>query len=434
MDVRLLVNASLLLDTSRPLKRFFAESLTGGGHVEVRGVSRFPQLLHAKMAIIDGEEAFLLGSPFVNGYWDTPSHVPIDARRPRRELAGRPVHDLSVRVTGPAVGDLEAVFSELWDDVAVGSAPRRATHRVTPVPHTEQSAAIRVVRTTPRHILSRRPQGETSILDACLTGIARARSLIYVEHQYLSARRVVSALAEALVHAPDLEIVIVLNQNPDVTAYRQWQNARLIESGLLTHPRVGVFALWSAQPNKATARMALTQVFVHSKVLLVDDLWATVGTANLDGVSLYSYGDDFDSPLARRLFRHVRNFDLNLVVDERGEAHPALHHVSDLRRLLWQEHLGQPDDAPATRPSSGWLAVWHQRAAHNISALNAGAHPGGPCPSLYSFALPYSVRPTPAAQLHDIGLRLESAAIDLCFDPGWLEVHASPSWIRNMFT
>ena len=40
---------------------------------------------------------------------------------------------------------------------------------------------------------------------------------------------------------------MVLNQNPDVTAYRRWQNARLAESGLLAHPRVGVFALWSAR-------------------------------------------------------------------------------------------------------------------------------------------------------------------------------------------
>ena len=94
--------------------------------------------------------------------------------------------------------------------------------------------------------LGARCGGSTQIIEALLEGIAGARSLIYVEHQYLSARPVVSALAQALCREPDLELIVVLNQNPDVTAYQRWQNARLAESGLLEHPRAGIFALWSA--------------------------------------------------------------------------------------------------------------------------------------------------------------------------------------------
>ena len=57
--------------------------------------------------------------------------------------------------------------------------------------------------------------------------------LIYIEHQYLSSRRVVvGAGRQALRREPDLELIAVLNENADVTAYRQWQNARLEESGL----------------------------------------------------------------------------------------------------------------------------------------------------------------------------------------------------------
>src|SRR6185503_18651585 len=128
-------------------------------------------------------------------------------------------------------------------------------------------------------------------------------SLVYVEHQYLSARPVVSALTQALYREPELELILVLNQNPDVTAYQRWQNARLAEAGLLQHPRAGVFALWTVARDGI---VALNQVFVHSKVVVVDDRWATSGSANLDGVSLYSYGDDFTGALARRVFRDVR--------------------------------------------------------------------------------------------------------------------------------
>ncbi len=54
---------------------------------------------------------------------------------------------------------------------------------------------------------------------------------------------------------------------------------------------------------------------MHSKVVTIDDRWATVGSANLDGVSLHSYGSDFRSAIGERVFRDVRNFDVNVVLD-----------------------------------------------------------------------------------------------------------------------
>ena len=100
VDVRVLLNASLLLDTARSLRAFVRRA--GASGIRVRGVSRFPQLLHAKIVVVDQREAFLLGSPFVNGYWDDVAHRPVDSRRPARELGGRPLHDVTVRLTGPS--------------------------------------------------------------------------------------------------------------------------------------------------------------------------------------------------------------------------------------------------------------------------------------------------------------------------------------------
>jgi phosphatidylserine/phosphatidylglycerophosphate/cardiolipin synthase-like enzyme len=67
VEVRVLVNASLLLDTTKALRELFAALDCRPGRVVVRGVSRFPQLLHAKMLLADEAEAFLIGSPFANG-------------------------------------------------------------------------------------------------------------------------------------------------------------------------------------------------------------------------------------------------------------------------------------------------------------------------------------------------------------------------------
>ena len=278
-------------------------------------------------------------------------------------------------------------------------------------------------------MLSGAPGGATQIVDALLDGIAGARALIYIEHQYLSARRVVSALVQALRREPDLELIVVLNQNPDVTAYQQWQNARLAESGLLEHPRAGVFALWSVAPDARGAGPAtLNQVFVHSKVVVVDDVWATGGSANLDGVSLHSYGDDFTGSVGRRVFRNVRNLDVNVVVHD-GTAR-GLHSrsVADLRARLWSEHLALPAGSLAGRPADGWLPLWRARAAANVTALG---RPGAD--EMRGFVLPYSAQRTPALQLGDLGVHIDPARIDLRFNPGWLEVHFSPNWVRNMF-
>jgi phosphatidylserine/phosphatidylglycerophosphate/cardiolipin synthase-like enzyme len=282
--------------------------------------------------------------------------------------------------------------------------------------------AIRVVRTAPG-------DGPTEILPALLDGLARAQRLVYIEHQYLSARPVVDALVQALAQHRSLEVVVVLNQNPDVTAYRGWQNTRLREAGLLEHPRVGLFTLWTSTLDLARRRRRLNQVFVHSKVVAIDDHWALLGSANLDGVSLHSYGDDFNSAVGRRLFRDVRNFDVGVIVDAKRD-HRVDERVRDLRRILWREHLGASFHAGRETAAAGWLPLWRSIARRNAAELGkrrAAAFLDGP------FVLPYSTRSTPRAQLDHVGVLFAPEAIELCFEPSWLEVHLSPSWVRNMF-
>ena len=452
VSVRILLNSTLLLNTKRPLVRFLTGCKRDAGLVEVRGVSRFPQLLHAKMVVIDGRRAFLMGSPFVNGYWDAPSHQPVDHRRPRRELGGRPVHDVSVALRGEAVHDLAGVFARLWkcagpadvNDASNAEVTRvgqeevtRAVHEeATPEPPVRARAihrpaaerGIEVVTTEPDGVRGSINPGSRRTLDALLEGIGRARSLIYIEHQYLSSRPVVEALRTALNRSPALELVLVLNQNPDVTAYRRWQNARLSESGLLAHPRVGVFALWSAAVKNG-ARPSINQVFVHSKVVIADDEWAMVGSANLDGASLDSYGDDFSSLLGRRVFRDVRNFDVSVVFTS-GKSAGVQNPIRGLRERLWIEHLGR-GSLPAMKLQSRPVAEWKALAAQNVAALNA-REPSAQGVLNGTFILPYSTSPRPRGQLADVGVR-RGSSLDLQFDPGWLEVNFSPNWVRNMF-
>ena len=432
VEVRVLLNASLLLDTATPLREHFARAGASAERLRIRGVSRFPQLLHAKIVIVDSELAFLVGSPFANGYWDDSHHQPIDLRRPERELGGRPLHDLSVQLRGAAVAQLAVLFTEWWngaDDIAPDDHEDLA---FSPALEPARDTGLRIVTSAPRPRWPHHPRERTEILKALLEGIRGARTLLYIEHQYLSSVPVITALAAALESQPALEVLVVLNQNPDVTAYRGWQNRRLAEHGLFDHPRVGLFSLWTAaRAGSPESPLRVNQLFVHSKVVIADDRWAMVGSANLDGVSLHSYGEDFSGRPGQRVFRDVRNFDVAAILDGTGPQTTGTRaSILELRTALWREHLDCPDLDAAAIPADGWLAHWRRVAESNGAVLRERRLDVGEQRLL---VLPYSRQNRPAAQLAEAGVHFARKEGVLCFDPSWVEVHLSPNWFRNMF-
>src|SRR4029078_12148432 len=48
--------------------------------------------------------------------------------------------------------------------------------------------------------------------------------------------------------------------------------------------RLAIFTIWSC--NEKEAKYEIMPIYVHAKVAVVDDIWATIGSANLDGASL----------------------------------------------------------------------------------------------------------------------------------------------------
>jgi phosphatidylserine/phosphatidylglycerophosphate/cardiolipin synthase-like enzyme len=287
---------------------------------------------------------------------------------------------------------------------------------------------MRVICDAPDGILPNTPSRAMQMLAELLAGIARARSFIYIEHQYLTSRPIVAALAAALRREPALEIIIVLNQNPDLTAYRGWQNAQLRKHALLSHPRVGVFTLWSTDAHPVRKDITrINQLFIHSKVMGIDDAWAAVGTSNLDGVSMGDYGDDFARSLGRWLFRGVRNVEVNVIIEADDAGSSDAESIVTLRERLWHEHLGLPRDELGVRGHGGWLATWREAARDNVLGLASAA------PSMRGRLLPYSERAYPREQLASLGVRPDRERLELCYNPTWFGVFLSPHWIRNIF-
>ncbi|MCU1692350.1 MAG: phosphatidylserine/phosphatidylglycerophosphate/cardiolipinsynthase-like protein [Frankiales bacterium] len=290
-----------------------------------------------------------------------------------------PWHDVQLEVRGPAVGDLEAVFRERWDDPApLDNRVRMAVERrlvrgvdtdasalplQTPDPAPAGTCTVQVLRTYParRTPYPFAPRGERSVAAAYRKALRRARRLVYLEDQYLWSAEVAELFAEALTREPDLHLVGVVPRFPDQGGRvgrppnlvgRQDALDVVVQAG---GDRVRVFDLENCVG---------TPVYVHAKVCLIDDVWSSVGSDNLNMRSW-----THDSELSCAVLDDA--LDPREPRDPAGLGDGARRFARDLRLELWREHLDTDDDAGLVDTVAG-LA----RLSASAEALDAW-HDGG---------------------------------------------------------
>ena len=293
-----------------------------------------------------------------------------------------PWHDIQAEVRGAAVHDLEHTFRERWYGSSVLDLPSpvrqlydRAYHmgamtsRPLPEPLPDESMprgthAVQVLRTYPARL--RRypfaPQGERSIAHAYRKAFARARALVYLEDQYFWSRPVATLIASALRAHPGLHVIAVVPRYPD----NDGPVTRM--PGLIARHDVvracaaaggDRFAVYDLENHQGTP------VYVHAKIVVVDDVWAMVGSDNLNRRS-WSH----DSELSIGVLDAEP--DLREPRDPGGLGDGARMFARDLRLRLCQEHLDRdPDDVAdlldprdvfaAFRRQAQQLAAWHDR-------------------------------------------------------------------------
>ena len=363
-----------------------------GGQVLLDERVRGPGAQHQKLVVLrrpgleDDDVAFLGGIDLAHGRRDDERHLgDPQAIRIDRRYGPRPAwHDVQLEVRGPAVGDLHHSFRERWEDptpldhrnpwrarrLARAHQPRHP-RPLPPMPGDPRPCgahAVQVLRTYPaKHpALPFAPQGERSVARAYRKALARARRLIYVEDQYLWSRNVAEALAEALRRAPELRLVAVVPRYPD-------------QDGPLTGPpnRIGQQAAVRLVRAAGGDRVAVYDlendaglpVYVHAKVCVVDDVWAAVGSDNLN---LRSWTHDAEIGAAV----------LDATLDPREPADPAGHgdgarvFARELRLALWREHLGRApgDDQDLVDPVAGFEAL--RRSAEALRDWHRGGRRG----------------------------------------------------------
>ncbi|UYN95953.1 MAG: VTT domain-containing protein [Enhydrobacter sp.] len=298
---------------------------------------------HQKMVIVDDTLAFSGGLDLTIRRWDTSDHCADNASRV--DPAGhpyRPFHDVQIVVDGPAARALAELARDRWCRAEGGTpeiAPRGDPWPAVVVPDFTD-VEIGIARTQPHYgTLERVREVEALFVDS----IDRAERSIYIENQFLSSPLIARRLARRLRRKPKLEVVIVAPRSHD-----SWVERRTMRNGRIR--------FWRRLRSAAQDRVRLlypsvaqngttTDTMIHSKVMIVDDRFLRIGSANLNNRSL---GADTECDLAI-------------------EAHDAGQRaaIAAIRNRLLGEHCGVTEDDVARALESHGSVV---RAADSLAA------------------------------------------------------------------
>ena len=243
---------------------------------------------HQKIAVIDDQLAICGGIDMADRRWDTREHREPDPRR-RSPGGGAygPWHDVTMMMEGPIAGALDDLGRYRWQ--RAGGKP------LAPLHQTRESAwpggleahfenvEIGIARTRAEY------RGEPAVHEIeklFLLQIARAKSFIYAESQYFASRAVAEAISARLVEAEPPEIVIVHPATADgwiEAAAMDPARARLVRAirEIDEHNRFHLYTPYAGE----------TPIYVHAKLMIVDDEILRIGSANFNNRSLRLDGE-----------------------------------------------------------------------------------------------------------------------------------------------
>jgi cardiolipin synthase len=209
-------------------------------------LARLRRRNHRKALIVDGEVAFTGGLNISNDYTSV-------------EEGGLGWRDTHVRIEGPAAQELERLFLDTW---------RRAKGpKLTAARYKRQT----VVGDGKVKIIGNDfAKDSKDVRKAYVDAMTQAKQRIYLTHAYfLPPNRVLKAMIRAARRG--VEVAVILAATTDVGP-----------------------VLWAARGLYPKLLKAGVKVFewegrvLHAKTAVVDGLWCTVGSANLDALSLRS--------------------------------------------------------------------------------------------------------------------------------------------------
>jgi cardiolipin synthase len=235
---------------------------------------------HRKILIVDGEVGFT-GGVNISGTYSNSSLFRSKARR-NSKIGWRDTH---IKIEGPAVAALQWVFLENW-----------AGQTSADLPDSNFFPPLKEVGDKLVRVLASEPGGDHDIYKAYILAIQEATKTVHITSAYfVPDAQILQALGDAARRGVDVKIIL-----PGVT-----------DSGLVFHAARSFYTEMLASGIKI---YQLQIAVLHAKTAVVDSVWATVGSTNIDTrsflhnseINVVILGEEFGNAMENAFFEDLR--------------------------------------------------------------------------------------------------------------------------------
>lgn len=222
---------------------------------------------HRKILIIDGKVAIAGGINISRVYSSSPF------KRKQNEKA--PIHwrDTDIQIEGPAVAEFQKLFFDTWQKQ---KGPELSGRNYFPDLKEQGKALVRVVGSTP---------GETNRIPFIMyvSAISFAEHSVHLTNAYfIPDDQIVNALTDAAERGVDVKIILPAITDSQLALYAQrYHYSGLLKSGVKLYEH----------------RTSL----LHAKTAVIDNVWSTVGSTNMDSQSLL-HNDEVNAVILNKEF------------------------------------------------------------------------------------------------------------------------------------
>jgi cardiolipin synthase len=209
---------------------------------------------HRKILIIDGKVAISGGVNISNAYSGKLSE--------RKKIKGEPTswRDTDVQIEGPAVAEFQKLFLDTWSKQ---KGPKLSERNYFPNLKEAGKALVRVVGSTPGS-------------DNRITFISYVAAITYAEHSihltnayFVPDKQILKAFTDAAGRGVDVKIILPSTTDTQLVLNAARHNySELLKAGVKIYER--------------------RKDMLHAKTAVIDGVWSTVGSTNLDSLSLLS--------------------------------------------------------------------------------------------------------------------------------------------------
>jgi cardiolipin synthase len=207
---------------------------------------------HRKILVVDGNVAIIGGINISKVY----SSSPFKRKRSEKE----PIHwrDTDIQIEGPAVAELQKLFLVTW---LKQKGPKLSERNYFPDLKEKGNALVRVVGSTP---------GQTNRIPfiVYVSAITFAEYSIHMTNSYfIPDEQIIKALSDAAGRGVDVKIILPgITDSPLALYAQRYYYSGLLKSGVKIYEH--------------------STSLLHAKTAVVDKVWSTVGSTNMDFLSL----------------------------------------------------------------------------------------------------------------------------------------------------